>query len=217
MRAAKGGHVDAMRLLLNHASADVATMLIASSGGWTALMLDSRNGHVDAMRLMLDHPSATPAAMLVFDSTHEVSALIAAAEFAAKSSPHDGHAPTTPCAPLLLLLCSVTVALQPSDAHQAHMTRVVEVLSQARDVEGEEEDEDDEEQEQKQVTMFDDDQPDDARDECVRLLLVHGARGFNNSSPVMWRIIREYALMARVPQLINDAVVGLAISKQQQP
>ncbi|KAG1655177.1 hypothetical protein FOA52_005795 [Chlamydomonas sp. UWO 241] len=92
------------------------------------------------------------------------------------------------------------------------MTRVVEALSEARDVE----EDDEEEQEQKQVTLFDDDQPDDTRDECARLLLEHGAHSFNNNSTVMWRIIREYALMARKPQLINKAVVGLAISKQQQ-
>ncbi|KAG1658990.1 hypothetical protein FOA52_008692 [Chlamydomonas sp. UWO 241] len=67
------------------------------------------------------------------------------------------------------------------------MTKVVEALSWVQE---EDEEEQDEEQEQKQgVTLFDDDQPDDARDECVRLLLEHGAHGFNNNSPVMWRII----------------------------
>ncbi|KAG1655174.1 hypothetical protein FOA52_005792 [Chlamydomonas sp. UWO 241] len=93
----------------------------------------------------------------------------------------------------------------------------MEALSEAQDMDEDEvEEEQDEEQEHKQVTVFDDDQPDDARDECIRLLLEHGARGLNNNSTVMWRIIREYALMARVPQLINEAVVGLAISQQQQ-
>ncbi|KAG1656347.1 hypothetical protein FOA52_011491 [Chlamydomonas sp. UWO 241] len=97
------------------------------------------------------------------------------------------------------------------------MTRVVEALSVAQDrVEGEEDEEHDEEQEQKEVTLFDDDQPDDARDECICLLLEDGARGFDSDSPVMWRIMCELVQLARVPQLINEAVVGLAISKQQQ-
>ncbi|KAG1655176.1 hypothetical protein FOA52_005794 [Chlamydomonas sp. UWO 241] len=191
-------------------------MLRTSNAGCTALKLAAMNGEVDAVRLLHDHPSADPAAILAFDGTHEVSALIMAAQFAADSSPYDGHAPTRPFAPLLLLLRRIPVEPQPSDAHQAHMTRVVEVLSRARYVEDDEADEQDEEQAPHAVTLFDDDQPDDARDECVRLLLEHGARGFTNNSPVMWRIIREYALMARVSQLINEAVVGLASSQQQQ-
>ncbi|KAG1664275.1 hypothetical protein FOA52_009777 [Chlamydomonas sp. UWO 241] len=196
-------------------------MMLASDDGMTALMAAVDNGRVDAMRLLLDHPSADPAAMLAFDSTREVSAFIAAARLAAASSFYGRHPsfysrhPSSPFAPLLLLLRRTAVEPQPSNAQQAHMIRVVEALSEARDVEEDDEEEEDEEQEQKQVTLFDDDQPDDARAECVRLLLEHGARGFNNNSPVMWCIIREHALMARVPQLINEAVVGLAISQQQ--
>jgi hypothetical protein len=62
--------------------------------------------------------------------------------------------------------------------------------------------------------MFGDDQPDDACDECIRLPLERGARA-ESDSPVVWRIICEYAQLARVPQLLNEAVVGVAIARQQ--
>ncbi|KAG1678793.1 hypothetical protein FOA52_012833 [Chlamydomonas sp. UWO 241] len=97
---------------------------------------------------------------------------------------------------------------QPNGVQQAHMTRVVERLFQTH---GWDEDEDEDVEDLKPVGLFDSDQPDDKRGECARLLLEHGARGFNNNSPVMWRILREYAPMARVPRLINEAIIGLAI------
>jgi hypothetical protein len=62
-----------------------------------------------------------------------------------------------------------------------------------------------------------DDQPDDARDECIRLVqepLEFGAEGFDMADdiPVVKRIIPECAAMARVPQLLNEAVLGVAIA-----
>jgi hypothetical protein len=75
-----------------------------------------------------------------------------------------------------------------------------------------------EDEEEERVNLFDDDQPDDTRDECIRLLLLElerGARAALPGSPVISRIIREYALMARVPQLLNEAVLGVAIARQQ--
>ncbi|KAG1664603.1 hypothetical protein FOA52_004478 [Chlamydomonas sp. UWO 241] len=127
-RATLHRHVDAMHLLLEHPAADTAAMLMQTcSFGHTALLLAAANGHVDATSLLLNHPSADPAAMLAFDSTHGMSALIAAAHFAADFSPYDN--PIRPFAPLLLLLRRIAVELQPSDAKQAHMTRVVEALS----------------------------------------------------------------------------------------
>jgi hypothetical protein len=173
------------------------------------------HGKVDAMRLLLDHPSANPPAMLAFDSTHGKSAFIAAAKFAAESPPYDGHAPTHPCAPLLLLLRRIAVEPQPSDAQQAHMTKVMEALCQDILVDEEEDDEDEDEHEERFKSLFDDDQPDDARDESIHLLIEHGADAVRATSPVMKRIIREHALMARVPQRINEAVLGIAIARQQ--
>lgn len=71
--------------------------------------------------------------MMFFDSTHGESAFIAAARFADETSSYDGHSPPRPCVPLLLLLRRIAVESQPSDAHMAHMTKVVEAeaLSQA--------------------------------------------------------------------------------------
>ncbi|KAG1678731.1 hypothetical protein FOA52_012770 [Chlamydomonas sp. UWO 241] len=105
--------------------------------------------------------------------------------------------PKRSCAPLLLLLSRVAVQPQPSDAaEQAHMSKVMEALCQGPG----------------SKQMFDDDQPDDDRDECVRVLIACGARIL--LSPVVSRIIRELcsnddAQMARVPRLINKAVVGI--------
>ncbi|KAG1680817.1 hypothetical protein FOA52_008150 [Chlamydomonas sp. UWO 241] len=161
-------------------------------------MLASENGHVNAMRLLLDHPSADLAAMMAFDNVHGNSALTAAAGFAAgryTSTP----APTRSCTPLLLLLRRITVQPQPSDAQQAHMTKVMEVLCRG----------------QRSTEMFDEDQPDDIRDMCICLLLEQGARGFDSNSPVMSRIIRESFALARLPQLINEAVLGIAAAQQQ--
>jgi hypothetical protein len=66
--------------------------------------------------------------------------------------------------------------------------------------------------------MFGSDQPDDARDECVRLLIERGARGYyyESKSPVISRIFREALALARVPQLLNEAVLGVAFAQQHE-
>jgi ankyrin repeat protein len=67
--AAAGGHVAAMRLLLDHPSADPAAMLMhADHMGYTALVDAAMGGHVGAMHLLLDHPSADAAAMMLLTS-----------------------------------------------------------------------------------------------------------------------------------------------------
>ena len=66
------------------------------------------------------------------------------------------------------------------------------------------------------MDLFDVDQPNDARDECVRLLLELGAGGYNPDSPVMRRIIRDRFALARAPQLLNEAVIGVAIARRQR-
>jgi hypothetical protein len=88
------------------------------------------------------------------------------------------------------------------------MTRVMEALCQDVLV-GAEEDE------ERFRNLFDDNQPDAARDECIHLLLEHGAEVVRAYSPVMKRI-RECFAMARVPQRINEAVVGMAIARGQE-
>ncbi|KAG1680920.1 hypothetical protein FOA52_009879 [Chlamydomonas sp. UWO 241] len=70
-------------------------------------------------------------------------------------------------------------AAERGDADAVHMTKVMEVMCdgpQAR-------------------RLLDDDQPDAVREECVRLLLLHGAR-FDSRSPVMVRVGRELASWA---------------------
>jgi hypothetical protein len=69
--------------------------------------------------------------------------------------------------------------------------------------------------------MFRHDQPDYVRDECLCLMelgaRVPGVPGLClRSSPVVSRIIQERFLLARVPQLINEAVVGLAVMRLHQ-
>ncbi|KAG1677355.1 hypothetical protein FOA52_010734 [Chlamydomonas sp. UWO 241] len=77
-----------------------------------------------------------------------------------------------------------------------------------------EEDEEDDEEEER-AGLFGADQPDDARDECVRLLLELGAQcGVCADTPVVSRIIREVFTMDRVPQLLNEAVLGVAFARQ---
>ncbi|KAG1673066.1 hypothetical protein FOA52_013135 [Chlamydomonas sp. UWO 241] len=201
-------NLDSMRLLLNHPAADSAEMMMHTN---TDGALIGYQGHVDAMSLLLDHTCADPAAMMAFDgTTADSSALIAAARFAAESPPYDGHEPTPPCVPLPLLLRRIAVEPQPSDAQQARMTTVWVTLRHEAEYEEDEE-------ALVQEVMFEDwlfyayAQPDDARDECVRLLLAHGAYGITNNNPVVWRIMREMAQLARMPQLINEAVAGTVV------
>ncbi|KAG1654688.1 hypothetical protein FOA52_008549 [Chlamydomonas sp. UWO 241] len=90
------------------------------------------------------------------------------------------------------------------DDQRARMTRVLEKLCRGPP----------------SKAPFANDQPDDVRDECFRLLLERGActaRAWCDN-PVVSRIVCELAQLARVPQLINEAVVGLVFAHQgQQP
>ncbi|KAG1665417.1 hypothetical protein FOA52_005759 [Chlamydomonas sp. UWO 241] len=97
------------------------------------------------------------------------------------------------------------------------MTKEMEALCQDIPVEVEEEEgEEEEDHEERFSSLVDDDQPDPTRDECIRLLLEHGADAVRATSTVMKRITRELASMVRVPQRINEAVLGIAMSRQQQ-
>jgi hypothetical protein len=182
-------------------------MMRTGIGGSTALLLAARAGQDDTMRLLLDHPSAAPAALV---STDGYSVLVEAAKFAVCG---DGDESVDSFKPLLLLLRRVPVDPLACDAQQEHMTKVMEALFQGRQ---EDEDEDAEEWQEVRVNVFGVDMPDNARDECVRLMFEHGAGGYDPSSPVIRRIIREHAQLARVPQLLNVAVLGMAIKRQQQ-
>ncbi|KAG1668153.1 hypothetical protein FOA52_005145 [Chlamydomonas sp. UWO 241] len=204
MEAAQHGHVDAMRLLLDHASADIAAAMMTRTRicGDTALVLANENGHVGAMRLLLYHASADPATTTVLE---------AAAGFAAGQKTFSPHALARSCAPLLFLLRRATVEPQPSEEQQADMTAVMEALCQVV------EEEDEEGEPKEKVTLFDDDHPNDARDECIRLLIEFGADCFSlPRRAVVARIIRECVALARVPQLVNEAIVGIAVARQQQ-
>jgi hypothetical protein len=189
--------VDVMCLLFDHPSANAADMMMhKDSDGYTALTLSARFGHVDAMRLLLDHPSADAAAMIAVRTPGGSSALTAAADFAARS--HRACA----CAPLLLLLRRVAAEPQPcDDAQQAHMSKVMERLCTGA----------------RSEQLFVDNEPDDARDDSIRLLLSLGANNIvpEMARPVLSRIIREHAQMVRVPHLINEAVVGMAAARKR--
>jgi hypothetical protein len=201
--AASNNRVDAMRLLLDHPSAHPSAMLtLKYLDGFTVLMSAAGEGHVDAMRLLLDHPSADPEAMMAQTSHQGFTATRQAAMFAAVLYGAYGGRPNSsyklpPCAPLLFLLRRTTVDPQPSDAQQAymskHMTEVMEALSLAP----------------RSKQLLYDTKPDDTRDECVRLLLEHGARGYDSSSPVVSRIVCALAQQALVQQRTNEAVVGM--------
>jgi hypothetical protein len=212
MYAAEGGNVSALRLLLDHPSADPADMLMRTNQhGHTAIMRAAYFGRVDAMRLLLDHPSADPVGILAYDSTASdgrgYSALTGAAIFAI-----NGAGASSTALGLLFLLRRVAAGPQPSNA-QAHMTNVLAILG-GRDEEEDSENSEDEEEREERLTLLGVDHPDDERDECVRLLLECGAVGFNSNSPVIMRIIREVFALARAPQLLNEAVLGVAIARQ---
>ncbi|KAG1657862.1 hypothetical protein FOA52_014619 [Chlamydomonas sp. UWO 241] len=57
-------------------------------------------------------------------------------------------------------------------------------------------------------------QPDDARDECVWLLLALGAEDLTNTS-VVKRVIRESCALRGVPRIINEAIVGLVAARKR--
>ncbi|KAG1655617.1 hypothetical protein FOA52_007265 [Chlamydomonas sp. UWO 241] len=89
------------------------------------------------------------------------------------------------CADLRMMLGLVAEQPQLLNARGAPcMSRVMEVLMSGP----------------RSGALFDDDQPDDARDECVRLLLEFGAHMVpaRCNSPVMLRIIRKRFALARV-------------------
>jgi hypothetical protein len=199
MYAAFHGRLDAMRLLLDHPSAPAGMMMLGDDQGKTALMWAGFNGHTGVMRLLLDHPSADPAAMMELSvDAYGATALVLAARFAARALHESDPVLRSRCAPLLFLLRRIAVEPQPSDAQQAHMDQ-----GDGGAVQGERSNE-----------LFDVDQPDDARDECVHLLVEYGAHGFDTGRPVFKRIIRECFAQARVPQRINEAVLGMAIARQ---
>ncbi|KAG1653503.1 hypothetical protein FOA52_007998 [Chlamydomonas sp. UWO 241] len=212
MHAAEHGRVDEMRFPLNHPSADAASLMVDSNHrGCNALSLATVHGNVGAMLLLLDHPSAAnTAALMEGCAPDDESALVLAASFATGRPNDFGNRPS--CAPLLLLLRRVPAeASQPCDAHQAHMTKVMEAFRQ-----GEEEFEDQDEWEERVNRFSNDDNLNDARDKCVRLLHAHGARGYDPDSPVMRRIVRELAQLACVTHLLNNAVVGVAMAARGQ-
>jgi hypothetical protein len=181
--SAQNGKVDAMRLLLDHPCADPGAMMMHSNKlGATAIMRAAETGFADAVRVLLDHPSADPAAMVAARTSGGWSALMFAAGFAAGQRDF-GESPPCSCAPLLLLLRRIAVVPKPSDAHQAHMTEVLEEFCHGP----------------LSNEMFGSDQPDDARDECVRLILERGARVARADSPVVSRIIRELAQQPLMP------------------
>ncbi|KAG1672947.1 hypothetical protein FOA52_012392 [Chlamydomonas sp. UWO 241] len=204
--AAESGHAGAMLVLLDHPSADSSAMMMHTDHkGEIALMTAAENGHVDAMRVLLDHPSADSAAMLAARNGIQGndSARTLAALFAVGRRHLDGVEIPPSCAPLLFLLRRVRMNLEPRESQQALMTNVMDALFRK------EVDECDE-----PVDLFSVDQPNNTRDECVRLLLEHGAAGYDPASPVMRRIISECVALARAPQLLNEAVMGVAIARQ---
>ncbi|KAG1678303.1 hypothetical protein FOA52_013924 [Chlamydomonas sp. UWO 241] len=218
MMAAKAGQLRAMCVLLDHPSANAAVMMTQrDADGATAFVGAAEAGQVEAMRLLLDHPRADPAAMMVVDGAGgRPTALVAAAGFAAgqgqggdgdesdsesDSDYEDVDEPIATrlpasCAPLLLLLRRVAAEPRPSDAQQAHMSLVMEAFCQGP----------------LSQAMLDDDESDAARDECICLLLEHAARGYDSNIPAVTRIVRELAALARVPQRINEAVLGMAFA-----
>lgn len=107
-----------------------------------------------------------------------------------------------PWQPLLLLLRRVAMDPRPCDDQRARMTKVLEMLCKGPG----------------SKSVFDSDKPHDVRDECVRLLLERGACVAHAwcNNPVVSRIICGQAQMARVPQLINKAVVGMAVMRLYQ-
>ncbi|KAG1674451.1 hypothetical protein FOA52_003056 [Chlamydomonas sp. UWO 241] len=116
----------------------------------------------------------------------------------AACQPAQWNSPKRSSAPLLLLLrCAVDP--RPSDAQQAEISMAMEALSQGP----------------RSTQLLDDTKQDDTRDESIRLLLGLGARGYDSNNPVVSRIVRELALLARVPRLINEAVVPLTIARQK--
>ncbi|KAG1657859.1 hypothetical protein FOA52_014616 [Chlamydomonas sp. UWO 241] len=194
MLAAAKGHAGGMQVLLDHPSANPAAMMMhANNCGFIALMHAAAKGHAGTMQLLLDHPSVNVAAMLAVRTPSGASALTAAAGFAIGSSLNREYAP------LLLLLRRVDVGPQPCAAEEAHMTKVLETCHGN----------------QKALLNVDQvDQPDDPRDECVRLLLARGAEGLSNTS-VVKRVIRESCALQGLPHRINEAVVGIAIARKR--
>jgi hypothetical protein len=181
------------RALLDHPSADVAAAMLMhkENVGWTALMRAAIFGYVDVARVLLDHPSADAEAMLMHAEIDGETVLEAAARRGLAS-------------PLLFLLRRYDeVSPSAGDGGIDTATAVLTAMCNGH----------------RRTELFEDTGPGAAvRDECITRLLARGASVVVPATcqPVVSRIIRESVLMASVPRLINDAVVGLATSRQQQ-
>ncbi|KAG1671876.1 hypothetical protein FOA52_003443 [Chlamydomonas sp. UWO 241] len=193
-RAAMSGHAETVRLLLDHQPRAVTAVMLAREEGMgsTILSYAASIGRVAVMRLILDHLSAAEAASrMVFTDVFTMAAGFTV-NAAAGQAAADG---ARNFAPLLLLLRHLHEQAQPSDARQtaAAMSGAMETLSPLLELDGE---------------------PCAARDCCVRLLLELGATGYDSSSLVTSRVIRErlaaLTTLLRTPRLINEYVVGMA-------
>ncbi|KAG1678851.1 hypothetical protein FOA52_003519 [Chlamydomonas sp. UWO 241] len=207
--AALTGSVDAMRLLLSHPYADpAAAMQHTDNQGTTALMWAASSGRVEPLRMLLEHSCADPAAMF-HTRTYGDSALTWAAKFAARGGAYhlQKDLPTRRCVPLLFLLQRVPMHSHLSGVQQAHMTTVMEAMWGGEDAGA---------RRHLSLLFVVDPDLDDARDECIILLLERGARAFDSHNLVMTRIISGLARRARDTERINLAVVRMAIKWQQQ-
>ncbi|KAG1678156.1 hypothetical protein FOA52_016092 [Chlamydomonas sp. UWO 241] len=169
---------------------------------------------------LLGQPSADPTATVAADGTDGESMLVSAVRFAAGRRVATPTSPMRSCMPLLLLLRHVIEDPPPRNAQQAHMTQVLEALCEEEveesEMESEEESGVDEERGghwTRSWCLFDNHEPHDARDGCVRQLLGRGANvltpSVTNSRRVVARLVRECVQLAGAPRLIHDAVVGL--------
>jgi hypothetical protein len=147
-----------VRLLFDHPSADPAALMTQTD---TTKVLPPLSAALAGERIRCACCSSTrlpnPAAMF-HRSAYGDSALIAA-KFAARGGAYGF--PTQRCTPPLFLLRRVSVGPQLCDAQEAHMTEVMEALWGR-------------EHGEPASLLFDVDQPDGARDECVTLLLDPG-------------------------------------------
>lgn len=185
MIAAESGHVDVIQVLLDHSCADVAAMTAATDReGNSALMLAAINGHVGAMKLLLDHPRTDAVSMMATTVSYGWTALVFAALYAISTDI------STTWAALLFLLCHDSLLTLPHDLLICQINRAMECLQDNG--------------------ALNNNQPDTARDECVCLLLELGANKYDPSSVVMSRIIKDHVRYARLPQRINEAIVGMA-------
>jgi len=203
MAAVLGGKKGAVQLLLGHPELNAAAMIAARPNDQRISMVAATCGDVGCMELVLD--ACDDDTLLACDLDGD-SALVYAAWFAVQGHPDPDQHRGPSWDPLLFMLRRFRAATGGAQVLVEQIPRVMRVLDavlRAADAANGGLD------------------PDDARDECMLVLIEFGApraaaAAVNALFQKLERVSHELAELRRTPQLINDATVSMALERERR-